>query len=467
MVKAYMDTNMIDAFLEADKPVGIIDENILGLCFEQVSLKAYNIISFDSLAKNISRLDRSLKDVYNALKDIFKLITNYCTFDRDVDIKIKAKKITAKIMELLGSYEIADIKDWNRRFKQVALQHPNRVKKTYNIMNSIIKMLLNHEKDIVQFEDNIFMHKDYSNISLFISKVENIRNIVHKFHKLIFSDALLPTVIKEITTLLQIEEDYKVLHNTGVKAKWKEVKILKLNVERGSYKKNTLLNLMRDGVSDSFTELVKKVKHIVQFEAERGRDIGLIGSMKIMQHNDFDTNLQKEIFPIIERYDMDVAWDHYGNAEGKNSYSNVDWVILFGGYNTPERVRNILSEMVGISFEKLEYLHGPGTLMQFAHRGRPIRRPNEVSLYSLTNDIKGCFPQEIDFKDISEIVYRDLLNKIKENGGVNTRFVEQFLGLSKPRSIFYMNRLVDEGLLRKELRSYGRGRPSLIWYIGE
>ncbi|KKN22858.1 hypothetical protein LCGC14_0910880 [marine sediment metagenome] len=467
MVKAYLDTGMIDTFQKADKPVGILDENILGLCFEQVALQAYSIVSFDKLAKNISGLDRSLRDIYNALKDVFKLIHNYCTFDRNVDIRIKAKKVTEKITELLGSYKVADIMEWNVRFKKVALKHPNRIKKTHNIMNKIIKMLTNNEKDIVEFEKNLFMHKNYTNITLFISKVEKIREIVHGFHKLIFSDALLPTVIKEITTLLQIDEDYKVLHNKNVKVKWREVKVLKLNSDRGVYTKNTLLNLMQDGFSDSFYELVKKVKHIIQFEAERGRNCGLIGSMKIMQHNQFDTNLRKEISPIIEQYDMDVAWDHYGNAEGKNAYSNVDWEIMFGGYNIPEKVRDILTSIVGINFKKLEYLYGPGTLAQFAHRGRALLRPNKVSAYFLSNDIRGVFEQEEDFNDIYQIVYKDLLNEIKNRNGVNTRFVAQFIGLSNPTAIFKMNVLVKEGLLSKELRSIGRGRPSLIWYIEE
>ena len=160
---------------------------------------------------------------------------------------------------------------------------------------------------------------------------------------------------------------------------------------------------------------------------------------------------------------MDVAWDHYGNAEGKNSYSNVDWIILFGGYNTPEKVRDILTAMVGIDAKKLEYLYGPGTLIQFAHRGRPLLRPDKVSLYSLTNDIKGCFEQEVSFRDIPQIVYKDLLQFISE--GKTTTQVMHFLNKPNQSTMNILHRLRLHGLVKITQSVIGVGRPTGIWSI--
>jgi hypothetical protein len=466
MVKAYLDTNMIDTFLEIDKPVGIIDENILGLCFDQVNLNAYNIRNFNELADKISKHNRSLREIYVGLRDIFKLIDNLITYDKDVDVKIRAKKITEELETFLQSYKINDIIKWNEKFKQESLKHVGLVKKTFNIMNFFIKMLKNNKENIDEFENYLTMDRDSPNLSLFISKIKRIREIVQKFHKLIFTDALLPTVIKETTSLLEIGENYKILHNKDRKEKWKEVKILKLNNEKlGKYSKNTLLNFLHTDVSSSFHKLIKISKQIIEFESGRNRKKGLIGSMKLFQYNKFSTNLKKELKPIIKNYEMNVKFGHYGNAEGKNIYSDVDWIILFGGYNTPMRTREIESKIFSIDMNKLEHLHGPGALLQFAHRGRPILRPNQVSLYSLTNDIKGCLEQEEPFRNIPQIEYKKLFNYLKLfPEGVKTKVIQNLLKLSNQSTLNILHPLKEKGLLKFE-RVKGQRGQSFVWSL--
>ena len=109
MVKAYLDTDMIDKFLGVDKPVGVIDENILKLCFEQVTLKADAIIKFNNLVTKIVERNKYLKETWKPVQELLKLITNYLTFDKEEKIEKQAKKITEKIVELLESYKIEDI----------------------------------------------------------------------------------------------------------------------------------------------------------------------------------------------------------------------------------------------------------------------------------------------------------------------------------------------------------------------
>lgn len=465
MVKAYLDTDILDKFFKTSKHIGIIDENILGICFEQVTLNAKGIRGFNELADIISRRNPALREIYRALRDILKLIDNYITYEKDTDIKIKAKKITEKVAEFLASYTLKDIKQWNGMFKATALKHPGVVRRTFNIMNLIIKMFENNEEDIGAFESKLTTDPDNPVITLFISKVKRVREIVHKFHKLIFTDALLPTVITEIIDLLQIGENYKILDDNR-KAKWKEVKVYKMNSKYGTYPKNTLLTLMRDDLSTSFYILIKRAKEILQFEAERDRNIGLLGSMKIFQYNRFGNTIQKELAPTVEKYDIDMSYQYYGAAPGENTYDNINWVIVFGNFNIPIRDRRIYSEILHINMDKLEYLYGPATLIQLAHRGRPLQRPNKVSAYFLTNEIKGYFEQEESFKDIPTIRYRRLLFLINKQKGITTkRIIEKFPNISPTSMKAILKYLEREKLIKSETNPVGRGRPSAEWHI--
>ena len=465
MVKAYLDTNILDKFFKTNKHMGIIDENILGLCYELVTLNDKSIRDFNDLADTITRRYSSLREIYKSLKEIFMLIDNIITYNRDVSIKINAQKITKKVEEFLASYTIKDIKEWNDKFKAVALKHPRRIQQIYNIMDLILKMLQNNEDDIEKFETNLTISRDTPILTLFVSKVERIREIVHKFHKLVFTDALLPTVITEITNLLQIGDNYKILYDENLKARWKEVKIYKLNSRRAGYPKNTLLNLAHDDVSPPFFTLIGLSKQIIQREAERNRNIGLIGSMKIFQYNRFGTTIQKELAPVIEEYDMDVSYQHYGAAPGENTYDNIDWVIAFGSYNIPQRDRNVLSNIVNINMNKLEYLFGPGSLIQFVHRGRPLQRPNDVSAYFLTNDVKGYFEQEESFRDMPTVAYKNLIEFIQISEEVTTIEIAEKMNRPKRSILNILNYLKHEKILKSRTEPSGRGRPNRIWSV--
>ncbi len=462
MVKSYLETEMIDTFLKADKPIGILDENILGLCFEQVTLDIKSIRKFNTLAQKLVSKNHTLKEVWTPFKNILKLISNYLTFDNEIDIEKKAKEITKAISDFLDSFEIDVIVKWNNRFKEAALKNVKEIKGTYNIMDYFIKMLHDNKKNTENFEQNISIDKDTPVISLFISRVEHIRSIVQRFYKLIFTDAMLPMFIKEMTELLQIGDDYEILHNKNLEATWKEIKVLKLNSMRGSYSRNTLLDLTKDNYSDAFYTLIKHSRNIIEFEAKKDRNIGLIGIKK-----EFKSDVKVSLENIIKKYNSKVYFEHYGNAEGKNAYSDVDWIILFGGYNTPLRVRNIITKIVGIDMEKLEYLYGPGALIQMAHRGRPLLRPGEISLYSLTNEIRGCFDRETDFKGILSIEHENLLRWIVKQGGVTTKEVEEYLDKPNQSVLDILNKLEKEGLVKSVKKSFGRGRPTWFWYIKE
>ncbi len=467
MVKAYLETNMIDAFLSANKPIGIFDENIFGLCFEQIDLNEKSIRSFWELADRLVKNNPSLKEVWTPFKEILKLISNYLTFDRDENLDKKAKAITEAISNFLESFEISVIIRWNYNFKAIALKNVKEIRGTFNIMDYFIKMLHENKQNIEKFKEYLTMDNDTKVISLFISKVELIRKIVQRFYKLIFTDALLPKIVTELAKTLEIDDDeYKILNNTDLKSKFRGVNVYKLNSERGSYSKNTLLNYVRTNLSQAFFDLIEKTKHIIQYQAEQDRNIGLIGSMKLFQSNLYTTNIQKELAPIIKEYGADVSYNHYGNAAGLNAYSNVYWIILFGGYNIPERVRKILSKIVNISMEKVTWLKGPGTLKNYSHRGRPLNRSDVVSLYSLTNDVKGIFEQEKEFYGILELEYKDLVDEIKRHRGVTTSYVEHYLGLSNWSAMRILYRLEGQGLIKKRRMQTGLpGRPNWIWYI--
>lgn len=187
--------------------------------------------------------------------------------------------------------------------------------------------------------------------------------------------------------------------------------------------------------------------------------------MKIFQSGLFSTNIQKELKDTIKEYNANVRYANYGGVAGLNRYSDVDWIILFGSYNIPQDVRRIRSKQTGISEDKLEWIYGPGTLKQMSHRGRTIQRPNVVSLYSLTNMIKGVFPQEEEFFGITEVKYRDLINWIARRGGVKTKDIEIHLNKPNKSVLNILNKLYKEGLLKSVKKSFGRGPPSWVWYV--
>ncbi|KKK67825.1 hypothetical protein LCGC14_2950200, partial [marine sediment metagenome] len=370
--------------------------------------------------------------IWTPIQGILKTIDNYLTYEKDENLEVKVEAINKAILELLSSFKIEDIVDWNNKFKEAALKKVKFIKGTYNIMGYFIK-ILNENKNNQKFKDNITMDKETSVLTLFISKIERIRSIVQRFHKVIFTDALLPKIIKEMAELLQIGENYVLLQDTNSDIIFREVKVFKLNSKRGSYSKNTLLNFLHTDIDEvAFGTLIKLSKQIIQFEGERDNKVGLLGSMKLFQSNLFSTNIQKELEQTIKDNEIDVRYANYGGVAGLNKYSDVDWIILFGSYNIPLEVRKIRSRQTGISEEKLEWIYGPGTLKQMAHRGRTIRRPNLVSLYSLTNMVKGLFSQEEVFYGIQELKFKDLIDEIGRYNGVTTRFVSQFLGVSIP-----------------------------------
>ncbi len=465
MVKAYLDTNMIDTFLGVKKPIGILDENILGLCSEQVELNVKTIRKFYRLADKLVEHYRYLKEMWIPFKEILKLIDNYLTYNRDENLEVKIKAISDKISEFLSSFEIDVIVSWNNKFKAAALKKIGFIRGTYNIMDLFIK-ILNENKNNQEFNNNITIDKDTNVLTLFISKIDRIRSIVKKFHKLLFTDALLPSIIKEMAELLQIGENYTLLGDTDSDIIFKKVNVFKLNSQRGSYSKNTLLNFLHTDIEPvPWNNLIKLSKQIIEFEAENDRKIGLIGSMKIFQSNLFSTNIQKELEDTILKYDTNVRYANYGGVAGLNKYSDVDWIILFGSYNIPQDIRKIRSKQTGISEDKLEWIYGPGTLKQMSHRGRTILRPNVVSLYSLTNMTKGLFSQEEEFYGIMELEYKDLIDEIKRHNGVSTQFCAQFLGLSRHATERRLYTMTHQEILKRGSQSVGVGRPRNVWYF--
>lgn len=271
MVKAYLETDMIDAFLEVDKPVGILDENILGLVSEQIDLNVKSIRRFYKLGDKIVEHYSYLKEVWIPFKEILKLIDIYLTYDKNEKLELKIKAISKALSDFLSSFEIDVIVDWNNKFKEAVLKKVKFIKGTYNIMGYFIK-ILNENKNNPKFGSIINIDKLTSTISIFISKIERLRNIVKKFHKLLFTDALLPTIVNEVAELLQIGENYVLLQDTKSDIIFSEVKVFKLNSQRGSYSKNTLLNFLQTDIDEvAFGTLIDLSKHIIQFEAERDK----------------------------------------------------------------------------------------------------------------------------------------------------------------------------------------------------
>lgn len=232
------------------------------------------------------------------------------------------------------------------------------------------------------------------------------------------------------------------------------------NLKYGEYRKDTLINQRTHEVSETFNRLVLETKRIMLDEHENDNNIGLIISMKEVYNH-----LKRMLNPVALKNDMKVYFDYYFYIEGKNDYSNVLWIVLFGSCNIPERVRDIMHNFWDISKEDLYFLFGPGEMIQGAHRGRDIFRPFIINLYIFGNIVRGYFNNEKPFYGVLRLKYKKLLNYIAKQGGCELNEIVEFMDVGRNTTIDILKKLLDNGFLRYILKKRARGRPHKIWVV--
>ncbi len=456
--KSYIYTDLIDDIIDKfNRLILILDENLLNIMYRQFNLNSDSIRNFNVIVRQMVLFNTELRELYRDIIPIFMAIDNTINYD------IGVNNINTQFNTFIESYDIQDVILWNNTLKQTALNHAGYINNTYNIFNDIIN-ILDDGKVNGNFSDNIVIDKYRAkpNFTYFINKIDRVREIVNNVYITICTDASQrEETIKALFP--DFAEDFKFLYNQTIKshAKFKSVNIARLgNESYGKYKKNSLINPRTHLITNPFRTIAKETKYIILDEHRNGKNKGLIVAMQeVLKH------LKPLFKPIIDRHNLEIYFDYYYYLKGKNAYSNVDWIVLFGSCNIPEDVREWMHKAWNISLKELEWLFGAGTMIDGAHRGRPLLRPNEINLYVFGNIIRGYFDNERNFYGALRIKYKELLDQIKRRGGANIRYISQFLGKSENTTRDLLNMLLDNGVLKWTRKNIGHGQPQKIWIM--
>ncbi len=468
LVKPYMFTDIMDGIFDKFKNLNVlIDENFFDKLIDQIDLRAFIVSLYKKAISDVLNVNSELEELWNDFVPLLDKIINNISHGRSLTIKKKIRVITDDIFEFLNSYEVSDLCKWNEIMKHTFLQNNGTITpKISNVMNSFIDMFndieLLGDKDVV---NNRMLLDDRDHFfSYIINKRNFITNIIEHSDKAILTDATAtPDIIEAIFP--EYKDNYIFLEDRDNKYKpiYKSVNI-KTAGKRGEYKKEILFN--RNKYTPSFDKLIECAKQIVQKEGNRK---GLIISFK-----DFIKKIHKELKTLIKRGVYDIVYAYFYNIEGKNLYSDRDYLIIFGSCNKPKRFRDTISKMLNIDESILEYIYGPAHQLQCIGRLRAINRPGECSIYLLNNVLKDHFPNARRFNNLNEVLYSDILDWIRLQNGVSSNEAQEFLNKTmfskepkKKQSIInILNTLVREGLLksRKEKRSSGPGASSWYWY---
>lgn len=454
--KSYVYTELIDSILDKfNKLILILDENILNITYRQYNLTPTSIYNFNKLVNRLSRYNKKLKELYKDLAPVLMAIDNAIRY-----IGVDENNINDKLMEFRGSYNMEDCYSWNGMLKNTAMNKSMWVNNTSNIFNNIIN-IFNAVKDD-DFSIGISIDRDKEMFSYFDNKIDRIRDIVNRAYMTIMTSSDL-TQQRMLNLFPDFADNCKFLHNITLKEKAqpKNFYIYRMhNMVYGRYKKDTLINPITHITTNTFIELAKESRRIILNEHSNGQNIGLIISMKeVYEH------LKPILSPVALKNDMEVYFDYYFYIEGKNAYNNVNWIILFGSCNIPKRVRDIMHNFWGIDMKDLYFLFGPGQMIQAAHRGRFILRPNEVNLYVFGNIIRGQFKNEKNFYGVLRLKHKKLLNYITKQGGCELVEIEEFMDYARPKVLKILKQLLNEGILRYTLKKRARGRPHKIWQV--
>ncbi len=454
--KSYIYTELIDNIMSKfNKLILILDENLFNTMYRQFNLNSDAITGFNRFVQRMIVFNKDLRGFYKDFKEILKAISNAINFGVD------KTEINKKMMTFIGSYDINAIKLWNETLKFTVLNNSSYVDNNYNIFNYFENIFEDGIKN-GDFLNNIVMDKQKFNFTYFINKIDRVREIVHKVYQTILTDASLEK--DDIIRLFpDFEDNFKFLYNETLKskAKFKNVYIARLNNKKyGKYKKNSLINPRTHKLTPTFYTIAQETNRIMIAEHSKGNNIGLIIAMQEVYNH-----LKVKLKPTVTKYQLQVYFDYYYYLKGKNAYSNVNWITLFGSCNIPLQVREVMNRFWNISMDRLTDLFGPGTMTDGAHRGRALNRPNEINLYVFGNIERGRFNNEQNFYGILRIKHEKLLSYISREGGLTISEISDYVGKSEKPTRELLNLLLDNNILRWESKQIGKGRPKKIWKV--
>lgn len=468
--KSHLHTNIINSYSKFENPILLLDENCFDILYEQKNFRQKTIDIFINLInEKIVGFNNDVDAIWFDIEDILMLIGNMIKGKKQFTVNKKIRIVINRMVEFidsLGKNPIKKINNWHEEVKKLFWNHKIESNNTNNLFDSILKIFIDIESNDQRFvfRNTIFDEPSFT-YSYYINKLDEIKELINKFDKVIFNDA---TITESIINYLlpEFKDNFKIFRRNDIKSMWDSFFILNRNIPKyGTYPKYSLYNPWakkgEDPFAKSFYKLAKIMLQVLQKEYKNSRMKVLIIAFKA-----FIKKLKKIIEQKIpEKWRLDIRWEHWYALEGKNKYSDCDYVILFGCPGKPGRVLKVFTRMFGIPKDILEHFTKEDQMIQGAERLRSRSFPYEKVGYALTTEARGLFNNEINFNGVLELEYQELLDHIKKQGGSTTKDIEIYLNKPNKSVLNTLNKLLDEDLLKLGKKSNGRGRPSWYWYI--
>ncbi|MFW5891095.1 MAG: hypothetical protein ACOCUI_02650 [bacterium] len=477
LVKSYFNTNIIKGILKqhAKKDVKInivIDENIIQMLFETIDFEEnrYDIRNYIKYINKVVKGNQELETIWKEIKEFFNVVLNNKKTMKDNGKTLKRTKEYKKqsIKDIITTLlqHRTELIDWNESIKDIIVHDDSLKSNCYNNYFYRLQKILddldtyNWKKDSNVIDKRIEVD-EYMKFNYLLKKIDGFMDIINNKYVnkvIINSTDLDKELFKDLTgytdPIYELNDDN--LHS----------RIECRRYTSGTYNKPILYDQIKHKFRKGYTELLKITKQIIR--RHKNNKIIVIAYKVIIN------KIKKDLEKFIYQNRIDVKTAYWFNTHGTNQYKDRNIMIQFGNCGISQNIIDLFVRNLNITEEQVRKLYETQEQFQTAERMRSIWKDNPPILYQLCKNKNPNYKYEKTFNKIHEVRYKNFLEELKKYP--KSTFKECLKLFNKNRgstnkdiSIQYLrqiiNEMVDLGILKKEKKSSGRGRPSYIFSV--
>ena len=445
LVKSYFGTGAINKLLDKKKEylkinLVVIDEPIYELMFKQIRINGYLIRKYidfiDQLIEIFSKrrvITQEFIEIWNDERKLLKVLKKYTIKKSSLSEAEVKKKITNKIHKFHKMWGSGKLDLWNYQLKLLLTKKYRLPRYVKNVNNYMVDILGDVKR--IKFKNKI------------ITKIYIDRKN-HNFHYIInrkyLFDELFSRDIRFIITDAQATKDKieKFFEFTT-----DDYEILELNypeqfkiVRKYMQAEGKKYRLYKD---KEYTELFNTFVNMINKLLLNRKDKLIV----IFCFKQFIKELRNKLKKTIERYKIDVKFNHYFYTKGINLYEDRDVGIIVGSSAKPTEYVKILANNSNFSVEDWKFMFGPEQHQDCWGRLRAINRPGKMELIMLSNANNPFLPNYVSL-NFWEEDNKGLVDFIKDNSGCRTNYIYNNYFNRKIMVKFYIYFISFNGFLK-------------------
>lgn len=468
IVKSYFGTGVINKLLDKQKDylkinLMIIDEPIYELMFKQIKINGWLIKDYirfiDDIIDRFTRRRIKIKEFIEIWKDekkVLEVIQKYTTKKSSLsEAKIK-KEITDEIHKFHKMWGVGKLNLWNYQLKLLLTKKYRLSEYITNVNNFMVEIMDDVKR--IKFKNKIitriYIDRKKYNFHYIINRKYLFDELFNRDIRFIFTDAQ-ATKDKVEKFFDFTTDDYELLEIIYPE----QFKIIRKYMQAEGKKYRLWKDKEYTELFDTFVNMINKLL------LNRKDKLIVIFCFK-----KFIKELRSRLKKTVERYKIDVKYNHYFYSKGVNLYEDRDVGIILGSSAKPTEYVKILANNSNFSVEDWKFMFGPEVHQDCWGRLRAINRPGEIELLYISSVYNPFLPKYVPL-NFWEENNNGLINFIRNNIGckadyIHNNYFNRKVSYERVRTLLNQGR--DYGILIPYFENKppgNRGRKSNLWRL--